>query len=123
VLDDSTQDSPLDGVALGRLLDLGGETFLAQMIDIVLPQAEARIAAAQEGLANGDLAAVRFAAHSLRSTAGNVGATRLLAEATRAEELAAEQRAAELAPVLEALGAEWVRVRRSLEERRRSLPR
>jgi len=111
----------LDGIALDRLLSLGGEPFLKQMIDIVLPQAEARVAAAREGLATGDLAAVRLAVHSLRSTAGNVGATLLLAAATRAEELAKELRAGELEPALAAVAAEWIRVRAALEARRESL--
>lgn len=121
-MSDARQDPPLDGVALDRLVALGGETFLAQMIDIVLPQAEARIAAARAGLQEGDLAAVRMAVHSLRSTAGNVGAPLLLALAGQAEELAAGQRAAELGPLLDALAAEWERVRERLLERRRSLP-
>lgn len=120
-MSDATSDSPLDDVAIARLLALGGEPFLAQMIDIVLPQAEARIDAARTGLASGDLAAVRFAVHSLRSTAGNVGASRMLAQATLAEELAAELRAEELAPVIANLLVEWTRVRASLEERRRGL--
>jgi HPt (histidine-containing phosphotransfer) domain-containing protein len=111
----------LDGIALDRLITLGGEPFLKQMIDIVLPQAEARLASAREGLAAGDLAAVRLAVHSLRSSAGNVGAGLLLAAATRAEELAVELRAEALEPALAAVAAEWTRVRAALEKRRESL--
>jgi HPt (histidine-containing phosphotransfer) domain-containing protein len=108
----------LDGVGIGRLVELGGEPFLRQMIDLVLPQAEDRIAAAREGLAKGDFAAARLAVHSLRSTAGNVGATLLLAASTRAEELAVEERDAELRETLDEISAEWIRVRAALEERR-----
>lgn len=114
----SDRPPALDGVGIGRLVELGGEPFLRQMIDLVLPQAADRIAAAHEGVAKGDFAAARLAVHSLRSTAGNVGATLLLAAAARAEELAVERREAELRATLDEISAEWVRVRAALEERR-----
>lgn len=111
----------LDGVALERLLSLGGEPFLRQMIDIVLPQVEARLEAARDGLAAGDLAAVRLAAHSLRSTAGNVGATRMMAAAQHLEDLAEEARTAEAAAAFAALVDAWAPARGALEARRREL--
>jgi HPt (histidine-containing phosphotransfer) domain-containing protein len=117
-----TEPPPLDGVALERLLSLGGEPFLRQMIDIVLPQVETRLEAARDGLAAGDLAAVRLAAHSLRSTAGNVGATRMMAAAHQLEDLAEEAKAAEAAAAFAVLAGAWAPVRSGLEARRRELP-
>jgi HPt (histidine-containing phosphotransfer) domain-containing protein len=114
-------EAPLDGVALGRLLALGGEPFLAQMIDIVLPQVETRLASARAGLEVGDAAAVRLAVHSLRSTAGNVGAARLMAAAAAAEDAAETGELAPLREAFAAVEAAWPPVRAALEARRKSI--
>ena len=64
--------------ALERIAKLGGEGLVRKMIDAFLENAERRVGAAREVLDSGALDAVARAAHSLNSSAGNVGATRLM---------------------------------------------
>jgi HPt (histidine-containing phosphotransfer) domain-containing protein len=118
------QQEPLDGLALDRLLSLGGEPLLRQMLDAVLDQTEIRLRSAADALAADDSATLRRAAHSLRSGAAYVGATRLEASAGALEALAAlaaDGRGDGAAAALAAVRADWADVRPRLEERRRLL--
>jgi two-component system sensor histidine kinase/response regulator len=67
------------------LRDLGGEDLLRRLVTMLLELTPQRLTALREGLRQGDLPAARGAAHALRSTAGTVGATSLLAAAQRVE--------------------------------------
>ncbi len=64
----------IDLSALERLRTLGGDILVSKMVDLFISHAEGAIADASAGLASGDLDAVRRAAHSLKSSAGNLGA-------------------------------------------------
>lgn len=50
---------------------------MARIVGLFLKNGPERLRAAREGLASGDLCAVERAFHSLRSSAGHVGASRL----------------------------------------------
>ncbi len=82
---------------LRRLHDLGGEVFVRQMIDLFVRTAPPRAGAVREGARAGDWRAVEHAAHSLKSSAGNVGADQVQALAERIEQLAAAGTTGEVA--------------------------
>jgi len=66
-----------DSKGLARLRKLGGPDFVCQMIDLFLEEAPERLAAARSAASAGNLIAVSDAAHSLKSSALNFGATAL----------------------------------------------
>lgn len=70
----------LDPTILGELLDLGGEEdreFVVELVDLFLRDAPAKVEAIVEGAMAGDLERVERAAHSLKGSAGNLGAIAL----------------------------------------------
>jgi HPt (histidine-containing phosphotransfer) domain-containing protein len=76
----------LDGSALERLTRIGGEKLVTQMIMLFLQHGPERIEQAVTGYASGDMRAIEHAAHSLKSSAGNLGASRLQLAAAAVEE-------------------------------------
>ena len=82
--------------ALARLRRWGGDALVRDMWAIFAEDAPGRLAAARAGAATGDAAAVRLAAHSLRSSCAQLGATGAAALSDRAERVAV---AGDLAPV------------------------
>lgn len=77
---------PIDRTALARIDELGGPPLVAQMIALFAEHGGSLATAIAEAARAGDRAGVRRAAHSLRSTAGNLGATRLVQLATDLEQ-------------------------------------
>lgn len=67
----------LDPTALERIERLGGRELVERMVRLFLENAAARITAAIDAARQGDDEAVERAAHSLRSSAANVGAIEL----------------------------------------------
>lgn len=80
----------MDAAAGERLRRLGGDRLLARMLDLFLQNAPQRLATAREGRSRDDLEAVERAAHSLKSSAANIGAQRVRSAAERLERLAAD---------------------------------
>ena len=99
-----TETVVIDMKALERLHEWGGKRLVAQMIDLFLTQAPERLKGLREGLAGADVEVVERSAHSLKSTAANLGAAGLSSLAGKAE-AAAEQkdldRVRELMPDIE----------------------
>ncbi|HEY2807011.1 MAG TPA: Hpt domain-containing protein [Gemmatimonadales bacterium] len=87
-----TQQSEIDQDALQRLSALGGEKLVHRIVGLFASFGVARVEDAERGFAEGDFAAVAAAAHALRSSAGNVGALKLLAVATELEHTARARR-------------------------------
>lgn len=83
-------DTPvLDEGALSRLGEWGGRKLVTQMVKLYLENARARLGQMDEGLAEGGaLKDAEMAAHSLKSSAANVGAARVSAISAEAEEAA-----------------------------------
>ncbi len=79
--------------AIDRIAGVGGSELVVKMIDLFLQNAPLRLAAANQGQRDGDLKAVEHAAHSLRSSSGNLGAQRVQELAALVEELAGAGRA------------------------------
>ena len=72
----------LDSAALQTLRDLSGpgdETFFVEVIDLYLKDSLALVSAIRQAAHNRDAQALMPAAHSLRSSSGNVGAASLSA--------------------------------------------
>lgn len=74
--------------AVARLREWGGDALLGRMIDLLLELAPQRLQALTEGERNGDMATVEGTAHSLKSSAGNLGALRLQEAAAQLERAA-----------------------------------
>ena len=64
----------LDETKLHTLRELGGESFVAELVGDYLLEAEESIARLEAAAAGGDIVAFRFHAHALRSASTNIGA-------------------------------------------------
>jgi len=72
-----TDDSPLDMAAIARLEEWGGATLRQKMIELFLTHAPERMEGIRAGLEAEDDAIVERSAHSLKSSAANLGAEKL----------------------------------------------
>lgn len=116
-------DDPVDRAHLERLGARFGAPFVVQMIDLFLAQGRERIDAACRALDAGDAEGITSAAHALKSSAGNLGATALMACAAEAERIGrGDASTKELAPYVDTLARELERARTILLELRQGLP-
>lgn len=112
--------SSLEESAVERLRRLGGAQFAGEMIDLFLNYAQNQLSEARRASLAGDCAGVAKAVHPLKSSAGNVGATRIQELAGRLEETAGRQQASEMVPLLGELEAAFAEVKpRLVAERQR----
>jgi len=83
-------DKPvLDEGALDRLRDWGGEKLVTQMIRLYIENSHTRLSQIDAGLEpGGELRDAELAAHSLKSSAANVGAARVRAISAEIEDAA-----------------------------------
>lgn len=81
----------LDESVLETMLRFGAPAFLGRLVDVYLQTTRAQVDSAESSAATGDWDALVFAAHSLKSSAGNLGLSRMLDIAHRLE-LAARSR-------------------------------
>ena len=110
-----------DETVLTRLHKLGGETLVRRMIDLFLENAPKRVEAARLGDQDGDLEAVRQAVHSLKSTAGNLGAITLQELAGKIEQLARGQQQEATSELMPNLEDTFVQAKRHFESQRAAL--
>ena len=78
----------IDRGALDRLQEWGGPKLVSEMIRLFLENSPERLGQMRLGFDQGELKAVERAAHSLKSTAANVGALDVSRLAERMEDLA-----------------------------------
>lgn len=79
----------VDQAALDRLVEWGGDKLLRQMLRLFLENSRVRLNDMQDALdSGGDLDEVHRGAHSLKSSAANVGAMQVSAVAARLEAIA-----------------------------------
>lgn len=96
-------------------MKLGGEAFVERLVGLLLEQGSLHVATIAEAARTGDADGSRRAAHTLRSTAGTVGALDLLAAAEHVETLAAAAAGPEeIAAAAAALEAEWTGLKQRL---------
>jgi HPt (histidine-containing phosphotransfer) domain-containing protein len=108
-------DYEIDSRALARVLRMGGPGLLGRLVETALGNLETRRCELAAAVAVGDAAAAERAAHSLKSSSRNLGATTLGNLAETAEHLAAEGHGGWPAAAHELLGADLAELRRSLE--------
>ena len=103
-------DSPIiDPQALERLKEWGGEKLAGQMVRLFLKNTGTRMDQIRAGVADGNLEEAERGAHSLKSSAANIGAELLRTLATRMESAALDasiDSARTLLPELEAAYSE-----------------
>jgi two-component system, sensor histidine kinase and response regulator len=111
----SREDGLLDPEALTRLEEWGGKELVGKMLELFLEVATERMDAIRSGVLENDRSRIERGAHSLRSSAGNVGAESVRVLAARMEALAPDGDEASLRATLDQLED---RFRRTLEELR-----
>ncbi len=108
----------LDEAVVERLRQIGGDKFVGDIFTLFLDTAPVKIEEAVAGNQRGDLEIVERAVHSLRSSAGNIGAQRLQELCGQIEMLAAENTSESLTPLIGQLEESFERVRPRLETAR-----
>ena len=85
-------DAPLfiDPAAVARLRRIGGVKLARDLITMYLELGPERIAALRVAVSNDDAAGVERAAHTMKSTAGNLGAVQLQQTAQQLETKASQ---------------------------------
>ncbi len=83
-----SDSSVIDPKAHDRLLEWGGPKLLRQMLRLFLENSGERMDQIAQGLEEGTVTFVELGAHSLKSSAANVGATTVSELAARMEKLA-----------------------------------
>jgi HPt (histidine-containing phosphotransfer) domain-containing protein len=111
--------SAIDGAVIERLDRLGGKKLVLGMIDIFLEHAPTRVEAARAGLNGADFDEIRRAAHSLKSSAGNLGATQLQALCEEIERSGENSQNAEMVELVAQMGSETDAARQELGEIRK----
>ena len=81
----------IDPQALERLREWGGEKLAGQMVRLFLKNSGTRMDQIRTGVAGSDLQETERGAHSLKSSAANIGAETLRAMATRMESAALDE--------------------------------
>ena len=115
-------DSPcLDEVTLEKLRALGGEKFVAEMIEIFFQYVPAKLAEARAAEQAGDLNALQHAVHPLKSSAGNLGAAAMKDLAVRIEQLAMEKNNGPIPGLMRELETAYARACAGLEAHRKTL--
>lgn len=98
------EDRPVvDLRAIERLREWGGEELPRKMIDLFLDHSPGRMDQIREGARTGETRNAETGAHSLKSSAGNVGAVRLQGLSEEAESRAEARDLSGLREILPAL--------------------
>ncbi len=116
-----TQDKGFDDSVIDKFLDLGGKDFLRKMIDLFIHNVSQRISEAREGESQGDFDAIKRAGHSLQSSAGNFGASKLIELSKKLEFLAAQEIQDEIPDTLFELGKTFQQIKTNLELEKKRL--
>jgi HPt (histidine-containing phosphotransfer) domain-containing protein len=118
-----TDPHVLDPKSLDRLREWGGDKLLSEMVRLFLENAPQRMEQIRRGAGEGNLDDGERGAHSLKSSAANLGAERVRALAAEAEHAASEgDRAAvsSLLPELEDAFSQVITALQSVSEELRT---
>ena len=106
----------LEQAVLDKLKQIGGDKLVSELIGMFLELAPGKIAEVATGAQTGDMETVERAAHSLKSSAGNLGAVALQELCARIEALAENNRAEQVIPLVSPLQEAYDRLQPQLEE-------
>lgn len=109
-----SEPAEFDPEAVLRLRRLGNAAFVQEMIDLFEQLAVAKLAAARQALAAGDLQALADAVHPLKSSSAGIGARVMFELASRIEVLSLRGERESLPQLVAELEAAHVRVKPSL---------
>ncbi len=101
--------------SLRQLTPPGEPDVLAEVLQLFVADVPARIERLRAAWQAGDAVAVQRAAHSLKGSAGNIGATQLLAVCGRLDEQGRSGDLSALAPLVASLDAEYGRVESEIQ--------
>ncbi|MDX1646643.1 MAG: Hpt domain-containing protein [Longimicrobiales bacterium] len=118
-----TQTEVIDPQALERLREWGGEKLAAQMVRLFLKNSGTRMDQIRNGVGNGDPEETERGAHSLKSSAANIGADALRILATRIEAAALEGQLEKMQELLPPLEGAYASVMVALESLEKDMPR
>jgi HPt (histidine-containing phosphotransfer) domain-containing protein len=105
---ETMEDLPLlDLAQMERLNEWGGPELQKKMVELFLTHSQDRLDQIGEGVSAGDAVRAETGAHTLKSSAGNVGAQRLQALARDAEALAEAGSMKDLEALLPSLQEEF----------------
>ena len=110
-----TEPSIIDPQALARLREWGGEKLAAQMVRLFLANTGTRMEQIRSGAGSGDMEEAERGAHSLKSSAANIGAETLRVLVTRLEGHALEEEAEALRALLPEVESAYAEAVRELE--------
>lgn len=96
--------------SLRQLTPPGEPDVLKEVLQLFLDDVPARVERLRSAWQGGDAVAVQRAAHSLKGSAGNIGATDLLAVCRQLDDLGRVGDLSNAAPLVTALDAEFARV-------------
>src|SRR6266853_473375 len=105
----------IDPQGLIRLNKMGGPDFVRKMIDLFLEEAPGRLRDARNGEKAGDIGAIAAAAHSLKSSAHNFGASSLARTAEKIENLTRSSSCENLGALLDELDRAFATAKTWLE--------
>jgi HPt (histidine-containing phosphotransfer) domain-containing protein len=105
----------IDPRALDTLVRFGGTSLLKNMIKVFLADVPPRVAKAREAVTVLDVAAIGRALHALKSSAGQLGALRMMDRCEAGESLARRGEAATLPALVAEVEAEFELARDQLE--------
>jgi HPt (histidine-containing phosphotransfer) domain-containing protein len=109
-------ESCIDEKAIQVLQELGGASFVAEMIDVFLAFVPKILGEARNSLAEGNLEPVGRLGHTLRSNGRNLGAAKIVELAQSIESACREGRAANLPVLLDQMEQAFFQVKDCLEE-------
>ena len=109
-------DRALDPEVLAGLRELGDAELLAELAEMFLDDASSRLADLREALKESDTRTLERAAHTLKGSSGNMGATRMSAICAELHDIGVSGNLAGAPELLERLEEEFGRVRPALEE-------
>ena len=100
---------------------MGGSRLIGRLIDFFSSHAEPMLSKGVEAFDAGDLEGLRRAVHSVKSSAGNLGAREVQNLAEKIEQLAVEKKCDGIQPLLTGLQEAFARAKRRLEDVKKGL--
>ena len=110
------REEVIDPNAVERLRRLGGGVLIARMIDLFAGHAGTIVDQAQKDLQEGNFDGIERAGHSLKSSAGNVGATQMGRIAAEIESLAPAKDGARLEKLISEIRSAFDAAKAKLEQ-------